>query len=238
MLFRSSLGRIGIGPLKTEKPRRIFDIAELRIGVGGVSGADEGGLQNDQKRKQGSSHHTATIATKILITYCFILFLKNSPARLKIRLLNAPAIFPLRRRPAICLGARPPISIARSLSEILWVCRKASTAGAYCTTAWARVQSVPHRQRSKPHASNTRASGSQISLNGNGSCDSVQAPLTLTTAFLRFASASNLGNSAHGCGGAGGVPETYFKCSLQNEMFRSDVMPCSTVRDGAPDNAA
>src|SRR6266705_578732 len=44
----------------------------------------------------------------------------------------------------------------------------------------ARVQSVPHRQRSKPQASNTRASGSQMSEKGYGSFDSVQAPLTLT----------------------------------------------------------
>src|SRR5262249_104210 len=54
-------------------------------------------------------------------------------------------------------------------------------------------------------ASNTRASGSQMSANGYGSRDSVQAPLTLMTAFLRLARSSTLGSSAHGCGGAGGV---------------------------------
>src|SRR5262249_56803145 len=70
--------------------------------------------------------------------------------------------------------------------------------------AYARVQSVPHRQRSKPQASNTRASGFQMSGNGYGSRDSVQAPLTLITAFLRLARSSTFGSSAHGCGGAGG----------------------------------
>ena len=52
-----------------------------------------------------------------------------------------------------------------------------------------------------------RASGSQISGYGYGSCDSVQAPLTLITAFGRFASASTFGRSAHASGGAGGVVE-------------------------------
>ena len=41
--------------------------------------------------------------------------------------------------------------------------------------------------------------------NGYGSRDSVQAPLTLITAFLRFARSSTFGKSVHGCGGAGGV---------------------------------
>jgi len=68
-----------------------------------------------------------------------------------------------------------------------------------------RVQSVPHRQRSKPQASNTRASGSQMSGKGYGSRDSVQAPLTLITAFGRLASSSTFGRSAQGCGGAGGA---------------------------------
>src|SRR6516165_986482 len=68
-----------------------------------------------------------------------------------------------------------------------------------------RVQSVPHRQRSKPQASNTRASGSQMSGNGYGSWDRVQAPLTLITAFGRLASSSTFGRSAQGCGGAGGT---------------------------------
>ena len=72
-------------------------------------------------------------------------------------------------------------------------------------TANARVQSVPHRQRSKPQASNTRAKGSQMSLKGYGCRDSVQAPLTLITAFGRFARASTFGRSAHGSGGAGGT---------------------------------
>src|SRR5215475_16202034 len=71
--------------------------------------------------------------------------------------------------------------------------------------AKARVQSVPHKQRSNPQASNTRASGSQMSGNGYGSRASVQAPLTLITAFGRCASASTCGRSAQGCGGAGGT---------------------------------
>src|SRR3989442_5741751 len=69
----------------------------------------------------------------------------------------------------------------------------------------ARVQSVRHKQRSKPQASNTRASGSQMSGNGYGSLDSVQAPLTLITAFLRLASSSTFGRSAQGSGGGGGA---------------------------------
>ena len=35
--------------------------------------------------------------------------------------------------------------------------------------------------------------------------DSVQAPVTLITAFFRLASSSTLGRSAQGCGGAGGT---------------------------------
>src|SRR5437764_1290792 len=50
-----------------------------------------------------------------------------------------------------------------------------------------------------------RASGSQMSGNGYGSRDSVQAPLTLITAFGRLASSSTFGRSAQGCGGAGDV---------------------------------
>src|SRR5262249_15763767 len=68
-----------------------------------------------------------------------------------------------------------------------------------------RVQSVPHRQRSKPQASNTRASGSQMSGKGYGAFDSVQAPLTLITTFGRLARSSTFGRSAQGCGGAGGT---------------------------------
>src|SRR5580704_448491 len=78
--------------------------------------------------------------------------------------------------------------MARSVSLRRLVLRNGSTACAYWTTANARVQSVPHRQRSKPQASNTRASGSQMSGKGYGSRDSVQAPLTLITAFGRLAS--------------------------------------------------
>jgi hypothetical protein len=44
-----------------------------------------------------------------------------------------------------------------------------------------------------------------MSGNGCGSRDSVQAPLTLITAFLRLARSSTFGRSAHCCGGAGGV---------------------------------
>src|SRR4029079_16853775 len=99
----------------------------------------------------------------------------------------------------------PPMSIARSLSVRRSVSRKGLVACSKLTTALARVQSVPHRQRSNPHASNMRASGSQISGYGYGLCESVQAPLTLMTAFDRFASSSTLGRSAHGFGAAGGV---------------------------------
>src|SRR5688500_1248271 len=97
------------------------------------------------------------------------------------------------------------MSIARPLSLTRSVPRKGLVAFPYMTTALARVQSVRHRQRSKPHASNMRASGSQISGYGYGLCDSVQAPLTLITAFGRFASSSTFGRSAHASGGAGGV---------------------------------
>src|SRR5690349_16015790 len=48
-----------------------------------------------------------------------------------------------------------------------------------------------------------RASGSQMSGNGYGSFDSVQAPVILITAFLRLASSTTLGRSAQGCCGAG-----------------------------------
>jgi len=44
-----------------------------------------------------------------------------------------------------------------------------------------------------------------MSGNGYASRDSVQAPLTLISAFLRLAKSSTFGRSAHGCGGAGGV---------------------------------
>src|SRR6516165_1166095 len=44
-----------------------------------------------------------------------------------------------------------------------------------------------------------------MSGKGYGSRDSVQAPLTLITAFGRLASSSTFGRSAQGCGGAGGV---------------------------------
>src|SRR5271155_1222562 len=50
-----------------------------------------------------------------------------------------------------------------------------------------------------------RARGSQMSGKGYGSRDSVQAPLTLITAFGRLASSSTFGRSAQGCGGAGGT---------------------------------
>src|SRR5258708_12217699 len=57
----------------------------------------------------------------------------------------------------------------------------------------------------KRDARRTRASaGPRYPGNGNGSWDSVQAPLTLITAFLRLARSSTFGRSAQGCGGAGG----------------------------------
>src|SRR6202158_3141440 len=94
--------------------------------------------------------------------------------------------------------------MARSVSLRRSVPRNGSPACSKVTTANARVQSVPHKQRSNPQASNTRASGSQMSGKGYGSRDSVQAPLTLITAFGRLASSSTFGRSAQGCGGAGG----------------------------------
>lgn len=48
----------------------------------------------------------------------------------------------------------------------------------------------------EPQASNTRASGSQMSADGYGSRDSVQAPLILITAFGRLATSSTFGRSA------------------------------------------
>ena len=44
-----------------------------------------------------------------------------------------------------------------------------------------------------------------MSGKGYDSRDSGQAPLTLITAFGRFASSSTFGKSAQGCGGVGGV---------------------------------
>jgi len=44
-----------------------------------------------------------------------------------------------------------------------------------------------------------------MSGNGYGFCDSVQAPLTLITAFLRLARSKTFGRSANGSFGAGGV---------------------------------
>jgi hypothetical protein len=44
-----------------------------------------------------------------------------------------------------------------------------------------------------------------MSGKGYGSRDSVQAPLTLITAFRRLARSSTFGRSAQGCGAAGGV---------------------------------
>ena len=49
-----------------------------------------------------------------------------------------------------------------------------------------------------------------MSGNGYGSRDSVQAPVTLMTAFLRLASSYTFGRSAQGCGGAGGT----FGCKI------------------------
>src|SRR5580704_19080311 len=95
--------------------------------------------------------------------------------------------------------------MARSVSLRRLVLRNGSTACAYWTTANARVQSVPHRQRSKPQASNTRASGLQMSGKGYGSLDNVQAPLTLITAFGRLARSKTLGRSAQNRDGARGV---------------------------------
>src|SRR5690606_12363711 len=63
----------------------------------------------------------------------------------------------------------PPMSMARSLSLRRLVSRNGRVACSKLTTAFARVQSVPQRQRSNPHASKTRASGSQISGYGYGS---------------------------------------------------------------------
>src|SRR5215475_7119575 len=50
-----------------------------------------------------------------------------------------------------------------------------------------------------------RASGSQMSGNGYGCFDRVQAPVILITAFLRLASSTTFGRSAQAFGGAGGT---------------------------------
>ena len=69
-------------------------------------------------------------------------------------------------------------------------------------------------QRARLKASKIRPSGSQISLYGNGWCDRVQAPLILIAMLGCAAKASTFGNSAKGCGGAGGSRRL-----LQTEMI-------------------
>jgi hypothetical protein len=69
----------------------------------------------------------------------------------------------------------------------------------------ALVQSVPHMQRSRPNASMSLMTGSQMSLYGNGSWDRVQAPLILILIFDWLARASTFGRSAHGSAGGGGA---------------------------------
>src|ERR1700733_5771235 len=60
----------------------------------------------------------------------------------------------------------PPINFALSLEEIRLVARKASVPCLCVRNLTARVQSVPHRQRSMPKASIMRQTGSQMSLLG------------------------------------------------------------------------
>jgi len=109
------------------------------------------------------------------------------------------------RRPAISLAQAPPISMALS--------GFAQAVGSAEGLDGLRV--VDDRERARPvrtpqtaietQASNRRASGSQMSGYGYGFWDSVQAPLTLITAFGRRASSSTFGRSVQGCGGAGGT---------------------------------
>src|SRR3977135_1848118 len=63
-----------------------------------------------------------------------------------------------------------------------------------CITV-ALVQSLPHMQRSRPNASMSLMTGSQMSLYGNGSWDRVQAPLILILIFGWLARASTFGRS-------------------------------------------
>ena len=69
----------------------------------------------------------------------------------------------------------------------------------------ARVQSVPHKHRSKPKASNTLPRDSQMSGYGNGSWDRVQAPEFLMATLSNSARETTLAKSAKGSGGAGGT---------------------------------
>ena len=82
--------------------------------------------------------------------------------------------------------------------------RNGSTPSLYVSNSVARVQSVPHMQRSRPNASMIFKTGSQMSLYGNGSCDNVQAPLILILMFGWLAKASTFGRSIHGSAGGGG----------------------------------
>jgi hypothetical protein len=74
------------------------------------------------------------------------------------------------------------MSYARSaaVKRSVWI--KGSAACSQLRTARAHARQVPHKQRSRPQASNTgkRVPNSGI---GYGSWDGVQAPLTLINAF-------------------------------------------------------
>ena len=112
---------------------------------------------------------------------------------------------PLPRLPPIRLGTRAahqhgPLGLAQALRhaerlDALLVIddrKRARPVGA--PQAAIETPGVEHARQRIPDV------GIRIRL-----CDSVQAPLTLITAFLRLASSSTFGSSAHGCGGAGGT---------------------------------
>jgi hypothetical protein len=108
-------------------------------------------------------------------------------------------------RPAISLGAgaahqRRPITVAQA------VClqKGLDTLLVVDDSKCARPVGAPQAALDSPGVEHARE-GSQMSGNGYGSLDSVQAPVTLITAFLRFARSNTFGSSAQGCGGAGGT---------------------------------
>ena len=109
------------------------------------------------------------------------------------------------RRPAIRLGAGAahqhcPLGVAESVSL------QEGLDGLLVVHDRKRARPVrPPQAALEPQASNKRVSGSQMSGNGYGSFDKVQAPVILITAFLRLASSTTFGRSAQGCGGAGGT---------------------------------
>ena len=78
------------------------------------------------------------------------------------------------------------MSMALSLSDRRSVTRNASTPSRYDTTLTARVQSVPHRQRSQAEGVEDARQWIPDVGKGKGACDRVQAPL-IFTATLAYA---------------------------------------------------